>query len=141
MISSFLILKLHNDMLISMKNNMLGERLKLLRKTLKLYQGDFAKQIGLTQTSLSVIENGRNSLTDRNIKLICSTFNVNERWLRDGEGEMFAAASPYAKELEQILESLAPATQEYLLLVARELLNTQRKLLSGDRNGVAENEQ
>lgn len=141
MISSFLILKLHNDMLISMKNNMLGERLKLLRKTLKLYQGDFAKQIGLTQTSLSVIENGRNSLTDRNIKLICSTFNVNERWLRDGEGEMFTAPSPYAKELEQILESLAPATQEYLLLVARELLNTQRKLLSDDRNGVAENEQ
>ena len=134
MISSFLILKLHNDMLISMKNNMLGERLKLLRKTLKLYQGDFAKQIGLTQTSLSVIENGRNSLTDRNIKLICSTFNVNERWLRDGEGEMFAAASPYAKELEQILESLAPATQEYLLLVARELLNTQRKLLE-ERQG------
>ena len=119
----------------------MNERLKQLRKALKLYQGDFAKQIGLTQTSLSVIESGRNSLTDRNIKLICSTFNVNERWLRDGEGEMFAAPSPYARELEQILESLAPATQEYLLLVARELLNTQRKLLSSDRNGGAENEQ
>lgn len=121
--------------------NTTNERLKLLRKTLKFYQADFAEQIGLSQTSLSMIEMGRNPLTDKNIKLICSTFNVNERWLRDGEGEMFAAASPYAKELEQILESLAPATQEYLLLVARELLNTQRKLLSGDRNGVAENEQ
>ena len=41
----------------------------------------------------------------------------------------------YAKELEQILESLAPATQEYLLLVARELLNTQRKLLNSKQNG------
>ena len=102
---------------------------------------DFAEQIGLSQTSLSMIEMGRNPLTDKNIKLICSTFNVNERWLRDGEGEMFAAPSPYARELEQILESLAPATQEYLLLVARELLNTQRKLLSSDRNGGAENEQ
>lgn len=124
-----------------MEKNAMNERIKLLRKTLNAYQGDFAKRIGLSQTSLSLIESGRNVLNDRHIKLICSTFNVNERWLRDGEGEMFAAPSPYAKELEQILESLAPATQEYLLLVARELLNTQRKLLSGDRNGVAENEQ
>ena len=124
-----------------MKENMVNQRLKLLRKELGLSQGDFAERIGFKQTALSMIESGRNILNDRHIKLICSTFNVNERWLRDGEGEMFAAASPYAKELEQILESLAPATQEYLLLVARELLNTQRKLLSGDRNGVAENEQ
>ena len=111
----------------------MNERLKQLRKALKLYQGDFAKQIGLTQTSLSVIESGRNPLTDRNIKLICSTFNVNERWLRDGEGEMFAAASPYAKELEHILDSLAPATQEYLLVVARELLTMQKNLLGEER--------
>ena len=41
----------------------------------------------------------------------------------------FIAAHPYAKELEQILESLATATHEYLLVVARELLTMQRKLL------------
>ena len=110
----------------------MNERLKLLRKALKLYQVDFAEQIGLSQTSLSMIEMGRNPLTDKNIKLICSTFNVSERWLRDGEGEMFAAPSPYAKELENILESLAPATQEYLLVVARELLTMQKKLLGGN---------
>ena len=124
-----------------MDENTINQRLKSLRKALNLYQGDFAKQIGLSQTSLSMIESGHNGLSDRNIKLICSTFNVNERWLRDGEGEMFAAPSPYARELEHILESLAPATQEYLLVVARELLNTQKKLLSSDRNGGAENEQ
>ena len=112
-----------------MKENSVNQRLKLLRKEIGLSQGNFAERIGFKQTALSMIESGRNVLNDRHIKLICSTFNVSERWLRDGEGEMFAAASPYAKELEQILESLAPATQEYLLVVARELLNTQRKLL------------
>lgn len=112
-----------------MKENTINQRLKLLRRELSLSQGDFAERIGFKQTALSMIESGRNSLNDRHIKLICSTFNVNERWLRDGEGEMFTAPSPYARELERILESLAPATQEYLLLVARELLNTQRKLL------------
>lgn len=123
-----------------MNNNATSKRLRNLRKALNLYQGDFAKQIGLSQTSLSMIESGHNGLSDRNIKLICSTFNVSERWLRDGEGEMFAAPSPYAKELEQILDSLAPATQEYLLVVARELLAMQKKLLSeNDEAPTSEN--
>ena len=112
-----------------MKENSVNQRLKLLRKEIGLSQGNFAERIGFKQTALSMIESGRNVLNDRHIKLICSTFNVNERWLRDGEGEMFTEASPYAKELERILDALAPATQEYLLLIARELLNTQRKLL------------
>ena len=113
-----------------MEKGVMNERLKFLRKTLKQYQDEFAKRIGLSQTSLSMIEMGRNPLTEKNIKLICATFNVNERWLRDGEGEMFAAPSPYAKELERILEALTPATQESLLVVARELLTMQRKLLN-----------
>ena len=108
---------------------MVNKRLKLLRKALSLYQSDFARRIGLSQTSLSMIESGHNSLTDKNIKLICATFNVREAWLRDGEGEMFNAPSPYAKELETILDRLKPETQEYLLLIARELLAVQRKLL------------
>ena len=116
-----------------MKTDMINQRLKLLRKEMNLSQGDFAERIGFKQTALSMIESGRNTLNDRHIKLICSTFNVSERWLRDGEGEMFAAASPYAKELEQILESLAPATQEYLLAVARELLALQKKLLDEEQ--------
>ena len=120
-----------------MKENMINKRLKLIRKELGLSQGDFAERIGFKQTALSMIESGHNVLNDRHIKLICSTFNVSERWLRDGEGEMFAAASPYAKELEQILDSLAPATQEYLLAVARELLALQGKLLNSDEKNKA----
>ena len=112
-----------------MMKNLLSQRTRLLRQALKLNQTDFARQIGLTQTSLSMIEVGNNSLTDKNIRLICATFNVREAWLRDGEGEMFNTPSPYAKELEAILDRLKPETQEYLLLIARELLAVQRKLL------------
>lgn len=105
------------------------ERLKLLRKTLKINQTNFAKQLGITQTAYSMIESGINPLSGRYIKVICSVFGVNETWLRSGEGDMFYA-SPYEKEFTQIFSSLVPATQEYLLLMARELLVTQEKMLN-----------
>lgn len=105
------------------------ERLKILRKTLKINQTNFAKQLGITQTAYSMIENGINPLSDRHIKVICSAFKVNENWLRTGDGDMFFS-SPYEKEFTEVFSNLAPATQQYLLLMAKELLNTQEKLLN-----------
>ena len=65
------------------------ERLKYIRKTLNLTQTKFAKEIGLSQTSLGMIEVGDRKVQDRHIKTICSLFNVNENWFRTGNGEMF----------------------------------------------------
>lgn len=65
------------------------ERLKYIRKALNLTQTKFAKEIGLSQTSLGMIEVGDRKVQDRHIKTICSIFNVNEDWFRTGKGEMF----------------------------------------------------
>lgn len=67
----------------------MNERLKLLRKSLGLTQNEFAEQLGLKQTSYSMIENGKRPLHERHIKLICLTFHVNEDWLRTGNGCMY----------------------------------------------------
>ena len=104
------------------------DRIRAARKKLGLNQAEFAKQIGLTQTSLSMLEMGNNAITDKNIKLICVAFNINEQWLRTGEGQMFNS-SPYAKEICEIMESLTSETQQYLILMGRELLNIQESLL------------
>jgi transcriptional regulator with XRE-family HTH domain len=103
------------------------ERLKRIRKELKMNQTDFARQIGLTQTSISMLEIGKLALTDKNIKLINVIFDVNERWLRTGVGEMFGSSSPYLKELIDIFERLSPDTQEFLLEMARNLIKKQEK--------------
>jgi len=108
----------------------MNERIRLIRKTLKLTQGEFAKRLGMQSTALSMIEKGGNALTEKNIKLICITFNVSEDWLRTGNGEMLAA-SPYEKEFFEIYGGLLPETQEALLRLAKDLLATQEKL-SGD---------
>lgn len=46
-------------------------------------------KIKLSQTHISSLENGARDATDRIISDICREFNVNEQWLRTGEGEMF----------------------------------------------------
>jgi transcriptional regulator with XRE-family HTH domain len=105
------------------------KRIKIIRKALKINQLDFAQQIGLSQTSLSTMECGRAPIIEKNIKLICKTFNVNELWFRTGNGEMFCA-SPHEKEFQDIFKQLTPDIQDYLLSLARGLLKLQGKMLT-----------
>jgi transcriptional regulator with XRE-family HTH domain len=92
-----------------------------------MQQGIFARRIGLSQTALSMIELGKTALTEKNIKLICATFGVDETWLRTGEGEMFGSASPYEKELLAVFGKLTADTQEFILEMAQNLLKRQEK--------------
>ena len=110
----------------------MNERIRLVRKTLKLSQAEFAKRMGMHGAALSMIEVGENTLTEKNVKLACMTFNINEDWLRTGEGEMFDT-SIYEKEFFEIYENLLPETQVALLRLAKDLLATQRKLSIGSR--------
>ncbi len=68
---------------------MINERLKLLRTSLNLTQTAFAKSIGVAQSTLGMMEINKRELFERHIKTICSIYNVNEDWLRNGNGEMF----------------------------------------------------
>ena len=65
------------------------QRLRFLRKTLKLPQAVFARDISISSGYLAGLELGNRRMNPRIIRLICSTYNVNPRWLETGEGEMF----------------------------------------------------
>lgn len=84
----------------------INERIKYLRKNLGLNQTDFAKRIGIKQSALSSIESKQSSVTERNIKAICSEYKISEAWLRTGEGTMLntsdAAITCSAEELNGI---------------------------------------
>lgn len=67
----------------------MNERVKGLRKALGLSGEKFGERLGVTRSAISDIERGRNSLSEGNILSICREFNVNEEWLRYGNGEMF----------------------------------------------------
>ncbi len=67
----------------------MNERIKELRKYLKMNQEDFGKLLGITKSGVSDIESGRRNVTEQHIFMLKSQKNVNESWLRDGTGEMF----------------------------------------------------
>lgn len=68
----------------------LKDRIKKLRRELDLTQQEFADKIGTSRGNIGAYEVGKNAPSDAVISLICTKFNVNENWLRHGNGEMFA---------------------------------------------------
>ena len=74
----------------------MNTRVRALRDYLGLTMKEFGEKLSLSQGNVSLIESGKVNITDRNIKLICSTWNVNENWLRNGEGDMFQPESSSA---------------------------------------------
>ena len=71
----------------------MNERIKLLRKALKLNQTDFGARIGVKQGTVAAYESGARVPLDSVIVSICREFGVSESWLRSGEGEMFLQLS------------------------------------------------
>lgn len=120
----------------------IGSRIKELRKSLALTQAEFGERIGLKASAIGLYESNSRNITDRNISFICSFFQVNERWLRVGEGKMFLkmnrneALTAWASELIKrsdhdfpkrfavLLSSLNEQEWEILEKIAIKLANT-----------------
>lgn len=81
-----------------------GERIKKLRKTLHLNQTTMGAAIGLTVSAISNIEKGQRLLNKRHIKMLHTAYNVSEKWLEFGIGEMFDSLSPDEEFLQIITE-------------------------------------
>ena len=105
----------------------MNSRIRELRKILNLNQKDFAKKIGLKQGAISYMEKNGSTITEQNIKNICSQFNVNEKWLRTGLGDIFIENEKKYNELFNIFEELSPVLQDYLIKTAKDLLDIQEK--------------
>lgn len=67
----------------------INDRVKILRKELRLTLEKFGEKLGVGKTAISKIEHGERGVTDQMIKSICREFNVDYIWLTTGEGEMF----------------------------------------------------
>lgn len=74
----------------------MNERIKKLRRALELTQKEFASRLGIKQNTIAKYETNRGNPTVAVISLICREFNVNEEWLRTGNGSMFKASEESA---------------------------------------------
>lgn len=71
----------------------MNERIKKIRNSLGMTQQEFADRIKVKRNTVATYEMGRSTPSDSAIALICKEFDVNEKWLRDGIGEMFKPVS------------------------------------------------
>jgi transcriptional regulator with XRE-family HTH domain len=92
------------------KEEMMNERIKELRKALGLTLEKFGDRLGVGKTAISKIETGANAVSDQMFVSICREFKVNEEWLRDGVGEMFFVPDD---ETAAIVASLMEDTDDH----------------------------
>ncbi len=81
-----------------------GERVRKVRKSIGLTLEKFGDKIGMKKNSVSQIENGKNNVTDANIKAICREFGVDYIWLTTGKGEMFVESDDnFIEKIDRIM--------------------------------------
>lgn len=108
-----------------------GERLRVLRKSLDLTLEKFGGALGVGKTAISKLENGENNLTDQMLLLICKEYDVNEDWLRNGDGDMFVQIPE-----EDLYSKAAASLLKEEDVFAMEALKLYHSLSSDQRTAV-----
>lgn len=105
------------------------DRILMIREKLELSQEEFGERIGVTKSTISLLERKLRNPSERVIRDICREFNINEEWLRNGKGgedNMFVDVTPQEKAYNRfgyIMENATP-TKKAALSVLLEMLYT-----------------
>lgn len=115
------------------ENYIMNERIKKLRKELDLTQQEFADKVGIPRDSIGGYEIGRRSPSEAAISLICTKCNVNEEWLRTGQGEMFLPSTreeEIAKLTKKLLDEETDSFKNKMISVLANLTDKQWETLA-----------
>ena len=95
----------------------ISQRIKEVREKLGLNQRDFSKLLSLSGGYIGGVEANLRKVNNRLIKLIVSEFEVNEEWLRYGNGEMFLKKKSNEKAIRivSLFNDLPPHFQDVVL--------------------------
>ena len=113
----------------------MNERIKKLRKALDLTQQQFADKIKVKRNTVATYEMGRSEPSDSAISLICREFNVNENWIRTGEGEMFEQLTDQQKVMKYTAmllkdkDSVMATAIKNFIITYEQLDDTSKKVL------------
>lgn len=67
----------------------INDRILKVREDSGLSMEKFGQRIGITRSSVSLLEKGINNPSKQTVELVCREFNVRREWLETGEGEMY----------------------------------------------------
>ena len=102
-----------------------------------LTKSAFAEKINVGQPFISQLNSGKKNPSDRTISDICREFNVNEIWLRTGEGEMFIQMDK-DEEFDRLCTEIQMSDDEFIKDIMRKYWSLDetgksiiRQMLSG----------
>lgn len=101
------------------------DRIIKVRSESKESQEKFATRLGLSRNFINQVENKKKNVSDRTILDICREFNVNEEWLRTGNGKMYIEKSK-DKQISDMLDDILKGEEtdfKYRLISALSKLN------------------
>lgn len=121
----------------------MNERIIEIRKALGISQEKFAQQINLSRNFLCLVENGNRNISERTISDICRIYNINETWLRTGDGDMHAPASREQRIAQLVSKLFSEESNPHMLniiSVVTEMSDDQIELLIDVAKKLAEEE-
>lgn len=111
----------------------IAERIMLVVDAKGGNKSEFARKINVTPAYISKLGKFPDTVpSDRTIADICREFNVNETWLRTGEGEMFVQRSrdeELAAFFGEVLKGEDPDFRRRLLAVMSRMTTEQWEML------------
>lgn len=105
-----------------------GERFKELRKCLNMTQTEFSDILNISHGHISGIEKDKKNITDSIIDLLKLKCNVNDEWLRTGEGEMFLQLPEEDEVASYVSELLEDNGENPLYEIIKEIMHTYNEL-------------
>jgi transcriptional regulator with XRE-family HTH domain len=106
----------------------INDRLKRIRKELKMSQRAFCTGILLTPGHYAGIELNQRAVNERIIKLVSTIYHVNEQFLRTGEGDIFdEKPDQKLQQLIRIFQALPEDYKDYILLQIEQLKKLHTK--------------
>lgn len=102
----------------------ISARIAAVIKASSLTKTAFAERLNVSQSFVSRLAVGASVPSDRTILDICREFNVSERWLRTGEGEMFVQLSREEEITRFAMEVIREPASEF----QRQLISTMARL-------------
>ena len=88
----------------------IGNRIKLVRKRLKLSQSEFVKPLGVDRSHIAGIENGSRNPSEPLIKLIHLCYCVNLTWLKTGQGRIDMTPTEIKEMMKNQVKHLSKET-------------------------------
>ncbi len=113
-----------------------GERVKEVRKFKKMSMEQFGERLGVQKSAISKIEKGDRSLTEQMLKAICREFNINEEWLRTGDGEMPQKLSEDEEIADLVSDVLEDGKNNAFYGIILEIIRTYNELSPGSQEVI-----